>query len=72
MLVRVTITNTPLPRRAVRIMVKMSIILALVQFFGPNSLFAVGAYYVITKLNSRRNNTAQLSFKKPRTLKKKA
>jgi hypothetical protein len=70
MLVRVIITNTPLSRRATRLMVKLTVILALVHLFGITSLAAVVAYIVITKLNTRRN-TSQLSFKKTRLMKKK-
>lgn len=72
MLVRVQITNTPLSRRAVRLMVKASIVLALVTLFGLNSLFAVVAFVAISKFLSRRQTTTPLPFKKARPLKKKA
>lgn len=70
MLVRVTVTNTPLSRRTVRLMVKMTVVLALVQLFGLNSLFAVGAFYLISKYNSRRH-VPSLPFKKSRSSKQK-
>lgn len=71
MLVRVIITNTPLSRRMVRLMIKMTVISALMYFFGVVSLAAVFTFYGITKLLSRRN-TPQFSYKKSRPLKKKA
>lgn len=70
MLVRVTLTNTPLSRRAIRLMVKLTVVLALVQLFGLNSLFAIGAFVLISKLNTRRN-AASLPFKKTRSAKQK-
>ena len=70
MLVRVTITHTPLPRRATRLMIKMSIVLALVYMFGLTSLYAVAAYILITRLSSRRT-AVHLPYKKGRLLKKK-
>lgn len=71
MLVRVTITHTPLPRRATRLMIKLSVVLALVQLFGLTSLYAVAAYFIITRLSSRRT-AVHLPYRKARALKKKS